>query len=85
MGTRFLATVESSASDAYKQAVVDADKDDIHVSQAPGSPCGMPFVVVKTSPMFQSALKQKRKPRCDKGYVLFKDQDGNLTRCAAPA
>ena len=83
MGTRFLATVESSASDAYKQAVVDADKDDIHVSQAPGSPCGMPFVVIKTSPMFQSALKQKRKPRCDKGYVLFKDQDGNLTRCAA--
>lgn len=83
MGTRFLVTVESSASDAYKQAIIHAGKDDIVVSETPGSPCGMPFVVVKKSPMFQSALQQKRKPRCDKGYVLFRDRDGSLSRCAA--
>jgi nitronate monooxygenase len=83
IGTRFLVTVESNASDAYKQAIINADKNDILVSQTPGSPCGMPFVVVKTSPMFQSALKQKRKPHCDKGYLLFRDRDGNFTHCAA--
>jgi len=83
MGTRFLVTVESSASDAYKQAIINAGKDDIIVAQTPGSPCGMPFVVITKSPMFQSALEQKRKPHCDKGYVLMRDKDGSLTRCAA--
>jgi nitronate monooxygenase len=83
MGTRFLATTESSASDAYKQAVVNAGKDEIIVAQTPGSPCGLPFVVIKKSPMFQSALGQKRKPRCDKGYVLMKDKNGGFTHCAA--
>jgi len=83
MGTRFLVTVESSASDAYKQAVINAGKDDIVIAQSPGSPCGMPFVVIRKSPMFQSALARKRKPHCDKGYVLMRNKDGSLTRCAA--
>jgi nitronate monooxygenase len=83
MGTRFLVTIESSASDAYKQAVINAGKDDIIVAQIPGSPCGMPFMVIKKSPMFQSALEQKRKPRCDKGYILMRDKEGSFTRCAA--
>jgi nitronate monooxygenase len=83
MGTRFLATVESSASEAYKQAVVDARKEDILVAGTPGSPCGMPFVVIKQSPMFQSAVGQKRKPSCDKRYILVKDREGNYTGCAA--
>lgn len=83
IGTRFLVTVESSASDAYKQAVINAGKDDIVVAQTPGSPCGLPFVVIKKSPMFQSALEQKRKPHCDKGYVLTRDKDGSFNRCAA--
>ena len=83
MGTRFLVTVESSASDAYKQAIINAGKDDIIVAQTPGSPCGMPFVVITKSPMFQSALEQRRKPLCNKGYVLMRNIDGSLTRCAA--
>jgi nitronate monooxygenase len=83
MGTRFLATVESSASPAYKQAVVDARKGDILVTGTPGSPCGMPFVVIKESPMFQSALVRKRRPSCDKRYILMKDREGSYTRCAA--
>lgn len=83
MGTRFLVTEESSASPAYKQAVINARKEDIIVSQHPGSPCGMPFMVVRQAPMFISALGAKRKPFCDKGYVLGKDTEGNYTKCSA--
>ncbi len=83
MGTRFLATVECSATDAYKQAVIDAGKDDILVASAPGSPCGLPFMVIKNSPMFVSALANKRSPRCDKGYIMTKDREGLYSRCAA--
>lgn len=83
MGTRFLATEECSATHAYKKAVVGAGKDDILVAERPGSPCGMPFRVIKQSPMFISALQGQREPKCDKGYVLFKDRDGAFTRCAA--
>jgi nitronate monooxygenase len=83
MGTRFLVTEESSATDAYKQAVINAGKDDIIVAQNPGSPCGLPFMVIKESPMFFNGLQRKRKPRCDKGYVLTKDKEGNFTQCRA--
>jgi nitronate monooxygenase len=83
MGTRFLVTEESSATPAYKQAVIDAKKEDILVAHRPGSPCGLPFMVIKQSPMFASALERKRKPQCDKGYVLTKNGDGQYTRCIA--
>ncbi|MBP1731997.1 MAG: 2-nitropropane dioxygenase [Deltaproteobacteria bacterium] len=83
MGTRFLVTEESSASPAYKQAIINARKEDIIVSQNPGSPCGMPFMVVRQAPMFISALSARRKPLCDKGYVLSKDPEGKFTKCSA--
>jgi nitronate monooxygenase len=83
MGTRFLVTDESSASPSYKQAVVDARKNDILVARDPGSPCGMPFMVIKNSPMFRSALERKREPRCDKGYILSKNKEGVFSRCPA--
>jgi nitronate monooxygenase len=83
MGTRFLATEESSASDEYKQAVINARKEDIIVAHDQGSPCGMPFRVIKQSPMYVSALKRLRPPKCDKGYVLLKDKEGKFTICAA--
>lgn len=83
MGTRFLATEESSASPLYKKAVVDAKEEDIIVADKPGSPCGLPFRVIKQSPMYQSSLKRLRTPKCDKGYVLLKDSEGKLTRCFA--
>ena len=83
MGTRFLATEESSASEAYKQAVVGAKEADIVVAHRPGSPCGLPFRVIKQSPMYQSSLKRLRTPKCDKGYVLLKDSAGNFTICPA--
>ncbi len=83
MGTRFLATEESSATEAYKQAVILAKADDIVVAHRPGSPCGLPFRVIKQSPMYVSALKRLRKPKCDKGYVLLKDSEGKYTICPA--
>jgi nitronate monooxygenase len=83
MGTRFLATAESSATAAYKQAVLEATEADIVVADDPGSPCGLPFRVLRKSPMYVSALERRRKPKCDKGYVLLKDEKGNFTKCPA--
>ena len=83
MGTRFLATHESSATDSYKQAVVEATADDILVSAYPCSPCGLPFRLLTKSPMYIATLNQTRMPLCNKGYVLQKDSDGHLTKCAA--
>lgn len=83
MGTRFLATVESTATEAYKQAVVGARKEDIVVAVRPASPCGFPFRVLKQSPMYLESQQGLRKPKCDKGYVLLKDEEGKFTRCPA--
>lgn len=83
MGTRFLATEESSASGEYKQAVIAAKEEDIVVAHDPGSPCGLPFRVIKQSPMYVSALKRLRPPKCDKGYVLLKDKEDKFTICPA--
>lgn len=83
MGTRFLATEESSAPGTYKQAVVRAREEDIVVAHRPGSPCGLPFRVIKQSAMYVSSLNRRREPKCDKGYVLLKDADGKYSVCPA--
>jgi nitronate monooxygenase len=83
MGTRFLATEESSASEPYKNAVIHSREEDILVAHDPGSPCGLPFRIIKQSPMYESAVARTRKPKCDKGYVLLKDADGKYTKCPA--
>lgn len=70
LGTRFLATVESGASEAYKRAVVESTEADILVAQDPGSPCGLPFRVLACSPMFRETSAGRRRPRCDKGYLM---------------
>ena len=81
MGTRFLVARESSATDTYKQAVIDARKEDIVVAHNPGSPSGLPFMVIKQSGMYQSALSRKRKPLCNKGYMLRPDRNGVFNQC----
>lgn len=83
MGTRFLATEESSATHQYKLAVVNATEKDIVVVRRPGSPCGLPFRVIRQAPMFVSAQKNFRKPLCDKGYVLLRDKNGGYVTCPA--
>jgi nitronate monooxygenase len=82
MGTRFLATEESSAIDSYKQAVVNAGSEDIEIATELGSPCGLPFRVIRQSPMIERK-SGAREPKCDKGYVLTKDSEGKFTRCPA--
>jgi nitronate monooxygenase len=85
VGTRFLATEESSASPVYKQAVLDVRQEDIVIATDPGSPCGFPFRVIRQSPMYQSAMRRLREPKCNRGYVLLKDAEGKFSRCPAKA
>jgi len=83
MGTRFLATHESSATDLYKQAVLDAQEEDIIVvaypNVTPASPCGLPFRVLTSSP----AYRIKRPAKCNLGYVLLPGLDKKLSVCKA--
>ncbi len=83
MGTRFLVAEESGASLNYKKAVIEAKKDDIIVAYNPGSPCGLPFRIIRSSPMYLSILERKRPPKCNMGYVLSKDETGKISRCLA--
>lgn len=82
MGTRFLATDECSATTEYKQAVIDAKDSDIVIADTPASPCGLPFRVIKQAPM---VAFPDREPKCNKGYVLTRDDEGKFTRCPARA
>ncbi|OFZ48751.1 MAG: hypothetical protein A2381_05370 [Bdellovibrionales bacterium RIFOXYB1_FULL_37_110] len=70
MGTRFLATFESGASQNYKNHLVKCTKNDIDLADIPGSPCKLLFRVIKTSPFYQQALHKDRIPLCNKGYIL---------------
>jgi nitronate monooxygenase len=45
MGTRFIATVECSASEAYKQAIISAGEDDVVLSD---KVTGVPLAVLRT-------------------------------------
>jgi nitronate monooxygenase len=85
MGTRFLATEECSASKAYKDAVVACHENDIGIVDPkvnpPGSPCGLPFRILKNSPVLLKGIF--RKPKCNRGFVAQKDSNGNFTVCPA--
>lgn len=83
MGTRFAATHESGASEEFKQAIINCRENDIIVAEKPGSPCGLPFRLIKTSPGYQSALKKARPPKCTRGFVRRKDDSGHFTVCSA--
>ncbi len=83
MGTRFLVAEESGATLDYKLAVINLRKEDIIVAHKPGSPCGLPFRIIKSSPMYKSLLERKRKPRCNMGYVLGRDPQGKFSICEA--
>jgi nitronate monooxygenase len=83
MGTRFAATIESGASDSFKQAIIDCKEKDIIIAEKPGSPCGLPFRIIGTSSGYQTALNKTRLPKCNRGFVLRKDDDGNFTVCTA--
>ena len=67
MGTRFIATTECTAHDTYKQAVVDAEEDDIvHTERISGVPVAVirtPYlerVGTKAGPIARRMLKGRR-------------------------
>ncbi|TSC82779.1 MAG: 2-nitropropane dioxygenase [Parcubacteria group bacterium Gr01-1014_20] len=79
IGTRFAATDESGASEEFKRAIVAAREEDIEVVTNPGSPAGMPFRIIKSSPGYQQALSRGRPLLCDKQYLLHGGEDGRMT------
>lgn len=60
LGTRFIATVECRASEAYKQAILDADEDDIVLSERI---TGVPVAVINTPYIQRMGLKAGRLAR----------------------
>ena len=54
MGTRFIATVECSAPDDYKQAIIDADADDIVLTERL---TGVPVAVIRNEHVTKSGTK----------------------------
>lgn len=85
IGTRFLATYESGADFVFRKELIDCKIDDIIVADPqwnpPGSPCGLPFRIIKKSPMFIKS--NLRPPLCNKGYLLQKDESGKYAACGA--
>lgn len=59
MGTRFVATHECDATDEFKQAYIDARKEDIKIIQ---SPVGMPGRAIN-SPFLEAVEAGERKPK----------------------
>lgn len=67
MGTRFIATTECHATDEYKRAVVDADEDDIvltdRISGVPVSVIRTPYIErvgTKAGPLARRLLRSRR-------------------------
>ena len=73
LGTPFLATHESGASDAFKAKLMTVTKDDIIVAVDPGSPAPMPIRILASSPGYQDALERRRTDQqldeCILGYM----------------
>ena len=53
-GTRFIATIECNSSDAYKQAILDAQEDDIVLSERV---TGIPLAVINTPNIQRTGTK----------------------------
>ncbi len=68
MGSRFAATVESSAPDAFKQMYVDATEDDIVLMK---SPVGLPGRALRNP--FTERLARGDVPRIEKCVVCLRD------------
>ncbi len=68
MGSRFAATVESSASDAFKQMYVDATEDDIVIVK---SPVGLPGRAIRNP--FVERLERGDVPRIERCIACLKE------------
>ncbi len=70
MGTRFLATHESGATEKFKERLTHCTEEEIALADKPGSPCQMLFRVIDDSPFYEQAINKERPEKCDKGYLL---------------
>ncbi len=68
MGSRFAATVESSASDAFKQMYLDATEDDIVIVK---SPVGLPGRAIRNP--FVERLERGDVPRIERCIACLKE------------
>jgi nitronate monooxygenase len=71
MGTRFVATEECDVSREYKQAFVDATKDDVAVIL---SPVGLPARVIQT-PFVERSLGERQQFNCFYKCLITCDAD----------
>lgn len=81
MATRFVCTEECDASQEFKQAFINAKKEDIVIIK---SPVGLPGRVIKNE--FVSRIQNGEKIKFDCTYKCLKTCDGEATRyCVANA
>ncbi len=83
IGSRFVVTHESRAIKAFKDMIIASKKGDVIISERPGSPCGLPFGLLRQCPGLKQAREKTRQPHCTKGLVSRKDEQGNYTVCLA--
>ncbi len=79
LGTRFIATTECRASDAYKQAIVAADEDDIVLSEritgVPVSVINTPYIRrmgLRAGPLARWMLRGRRRKRLMRSLYAVK-------------
>jgi nitronate monooxygenase len=79
LGTRFIATVECRASEAYKQAILAADEDDIVLSERitgiPVAVINTPYIQrmgLKAGPLARWMLRGKRTKRWMRTFYALK-------------
>ena len=82
LATRFIATNECDASDVFKQVIVNARKEDIHII---ASPVGMPARAIK-SPMLERIEKGEKFPavRCN-GCLTACPKNDSIPYCISRA
>ena len=72
MGTRFVTTYECDASDEYKQAYINAKKEDIRIVK---SPVGMPGRAIYNNFMAKSETENFKLKKCHQCIVTCKAKD----------
>jgi nitronate monooxygenase len=84
MGTIFVATKESGASDEFKEQLLKCSDEDMTIAfrPEPESPCGLPFRLLKSSAGYLAAKEKKANPPCV-ACLCGRSDEGRLIKCPA--
>ncbi len=84
MGTIFVPTQESGASDDFKRQLLSCSDEDMIIAYRPGpeSPCQLPFRLLKSSPGYLAAQEKRVNPPCV-ACLCGRTEDGKLIKCPA--